>query len=245
MSLNNYKNRRFAIIIGINDYKDKKLDCCVNDAIHIKKELMNRCNFKEKDIYLIISDLDKPLNIHKAYLKAIQKIENEIKKDESTILFYFAGHGKNMVGKPFLLFHDTPYQLEKIYFDISKINPTFQFYVLDSCCSGGKILNKPLDNVREIEKHISNSLGEMFIYACQLDEIANESLKDKHGLLTYYFLEALNNEYLYNEEGTLTFMRIQEYVAKNIREISNFKQNPVIENRIIRFYPFAFLNKMH
>lgn len=245
MKSNYHVGRRFAIIIGINDYIDRKLDCCVNDANEVKKELINRCKFKEEDIHLITSKFNSPVDVVYSYNQALKKIKAKIHPRTDSILFYFAGHGENILSKSNLLFHNFKYPFEKIHFDISTMNPKFQFYILDSCCSGGRVSFKEKDSTvytnPSNKNYIENSFGEIFLYACQLNEIANEALDKKHGLLTYYFLESLKNKFLYDEDNILTPLRIQEYVAKKISILSDFNQNPVIESRVTGYYPFAFI----
>ncbi len=78
------------------------------------------------------------------------------------------------------------------------------------------------------------------MYAATESEMAYESTAWGHGLFTRYFLEAINNASLYDEDGILTTNRIQDYIARETAKESKFKQNPVIENRSAGYYPFAF-----
>jgi hypothetical protein len=81
------------------------------------------------------------------------------------------------------------------------------------------------------------------MYAATENEKAKEVSKIKHGLFTYYFLDAINNDSNYDSEGILTPNRIQDYIARETSKESEFKQTPVIENRTIGYYPFAFKEK--
>lgn len=90
-----------------------------------------------------------------------------------------------------------------------------------------------------MNQYINSSEGAMFLYACRDSEFASEVLEKKHGVLTNYFLESIRDKSLYDEEGYLTFNRIVDYVQKNTIDDSNFKQTPVVENRISGYYPFA------
>ena len=53
------EERRFAIIIGINDYDVKPLNFCVNDATAVADKLEEKCLFKKEDIFLITSEQGK------------------------------------------------------------------------------------------------------------------------------------------------------------------------------------------
>src|SRR5690606_23819939 len=106
------------------------------------------------------------------------------------------------------------------------------------CESGGKVLTRGSDNQNFIDKYIANSSGTLFMYASTEEEKARELSHIKHGLFTYYFLKAIDNETIY-DEGILTPNRIQEYIAKETLKESDFKQTPVIESRTVGYYPFA------
>jgi hypothetical protein len=56
--------------------------------------------------------------------------------------------------------------------------------------------------------------------------------------MTHYFIESVEDEKIYDEDGILTPGRIQEYVAKKVAQHSSFTQLPVIENRVVGYYPF-------
>lgn len=49
-------DRRFVIVIGINDYEKNPLDFCVNDAESIAQILLDKCIFRKDDIYVILSE---------------------------------------------------------------------------------------------------------------------------------------------------------------------------------------------
>lgn len=232
------KEVRYAIIIGINDYNDSPLNFCVNDAVDIKKVLINNCNFDEENIFMIISDdTNSNKDITGRYLEAIRDIKEEFKANEDSILFYFAGHGSCKNNKSVVWLQESPYPIEEIFNDICLLNPKVQTYIIDSCASGSKVLTRNKES--ELEKYIKSSKGAMFLYACQNTESAQELSKLEHGLLTYKILEAIENKDLYDEKGYLTFNRIVDYVQREISLNSDFTQIPVIENNIVGFYPFA------
>jgi Caspase domain len=61
-------DRRFAIVIGINDYTSKPLEYCVNDALSVAKILEEKCYFKHDDIFPITSDTSNPTKDISGYL---------------------------------------------------------------------------------------------------------------------------------------------------------------------------------
>lgn len=232
------KEVRYAIIIGINDYNDSPLNFCVNDAVDIKKVLINNCKFDEKNIFMITSDdTNSNKDITGRYLEVIRDIKEEFRANEDSILFYFAGHGSCKNNKSVIWLQESPYPIEEIFNDICLLNPKVQTYIIDSCASGSKVLTRNKES--DLGKYIKSSKGAMFLYACQNTESAQELSKLEHGLLTYKILEAIENKKLYDEKGYLTFNRIVDYVQREISLNSDFTQIPVIENNIVGFYPFA------
>lgn len=233
--------RRFAIVIGINDYDIKPLDCCVNDAKAVATILQERCKFNQGDIHLITSETASPLkDITGHFDNAIKNIEQELVAETDSVFFFFAGHGKFQFDNSGLKFHDSYMEIAKIFGLVNAMKPKYQCYVIDACESGGKVLTRGEEDSNDfITEFIAKSTGTLFMYAATENEKAKENSKLGHGLFTNYFLNAIKNDSLY-DEGILTPNRIQDYIAKETLKESNFNQTPVIENRTIGYYPFAF-----
>jgi len=234
--------RRYAIIIGINDYENGPLDFCVNDAVAIKALLTDRANFAADDIYLISSDSDGSLkDITGKLFEAIGKIQQTFIKKQDSIFFYFAGHGFSDGTSSYLVFHDSKYSIPDAFKIVNSLDPRMQFYVIDACESGSKTLTRRVTEVDAsggIDELIASSSGTLFLYACQSTELAREEESIEHGIMTHYFIESVESEGLYDQDGILTPGRIQEYVAKKVALHSSFAQLPVIENRVVGYYPF-------
>lgn len=240
--------RRFAIVIGINDYSSSPLNYCVNDAKVITENLIKSCNFEQKDIYLITSSSEISIkDITGRFESALQKISENLISEKDSILFYFAGHGEYYNSNSGIYFQDSFTEIKFIFEKINNLNPKYQCYIIDACESGGKVLtrkNESKDNISIIDKYISNSTGVLFMYASTQNEFANEISNLEHGLFTHYFIKSIQNIELYDEDGILTPNRIQDYIVRQTLKESQFSQTPVIENRTIGYYPFAFLNKI-
>lgn len=236
--------RRFAIVIGINDYEKSPLDYCANDAESIKNILIEKCCFQSNDVHLIISNKDKPIKDISGHLEAaIKIISTNLRAGEDSLFFYFAGHGQFHFERSGLLFHDSITEIIDIYTKLNELQPKYQCYVIDACESGGKVLTRGTKKTDLIENYISKSNGILFMYATTENEKAKELEHIKHGLFTYYFLKAVSDESIYDTEGVLTPNRIQDFIARETSKESQFKQTPVIENRTAGYYPFAFKNR--
>ena len=237
------EERRFAIIIGINDYEVNPLSFCVNDAKSVADILVKKCQFKKEDIHLITSDkTNSTKDISGHFNTSLTAIQKTLKPFTDSIFFFFAGHGKYQFENSGLQFHDSFVEIASIFEKLNQLQPKYQCYVVDACESGGKVLTRTQKNDNIIGQYISKSTGTLFMYASTESETAKEFSDIKHGLFTYYFLTAINNEEIYDSEGILTPNRIQDFIARETLKESDFKQTPVIENRTIGYYPFAFLN---
>ncbi|CAF1246740.1 unnamed protein product [Rotaria sordida] len=84
--------QKHALIIGINNYLRNPLEYCINDAEDLEK-ILQRIDFH------VLLEID--CNLHK-FFSIIDIFTNRIQQDD-LILFYFAGHGKQMKDEDYLL----------------------------------------------------------------------------------------------------------------------------------------------
>jgi len=234
--------KRYAIIIGINDYSNVPLDYCVNDAKEVKARILNRAKFKEEDIYLLTSEINSPIkDISGKFNQAFATISKTFIEEEDSIFFYFAGHGYAN-NSSFIMFQDTEIDIKTIFDNFSAIKPKYQFFVFDSCNSGGKALARTMP--AHTEERIEFSRGATLLYACTDSQPAKESEELKHGILTDAFLKVLDNDLLYGaDDGTLTPSRISEEVLKLVSVYTSWAQTPVCESRVTGSYPFCFIDR--
>jgi hypothetical protein len=229
---------RYAMIIGINDYEKEPLDFCVNDAKEIKQMLIEKADFREEKIHMILSEVDFPIkDITGKFSKALETISAEFNQECDSIFFYFAGHGY-FNGGSHVLFQDSPMNIRSIFESFEPMKPKFQFYVFDSCQSGGKALTRGTN-----DELIRFSSGAALLYACTETQTASERQEICHGILTNAFLSVMNNQNLYDSDGNITPGRISEEVSKIVSNETEFSQTPTYEARVIGYYPFGHFNK--
>jgi len=207
--------KRYAIIIGINDYEISPLNFCVNDAKAVAGILEEKCRFKKENIHLITSDETNSIkDITGHFNNALSTIQKRINRLEDSIFFFFAGHGKYEHENSGLQFQDSFIEISQIFKKLNQLQPKYQCYVVDACESGGKVLTRSQEKENLIDKYIAKSTGTLFMYASTENETAKEFSDIKHGLFTYYFLTAINNSEIYDVEGILTPNRIQDFIAR-------------------------------
>lgn len=101
-------DRRFAIVVGINDYSKKPLNYCANDASAVAGMLIKRCGFRAEDIHPIISDNQTPIkDITGRFDTALQAIKTEFVEEEDSLFFFFAGHGGYFNDQSMMSFQDS------------------------------------------------------------------------------------------------------------------------------------------
>jgi hypothetical protein len=235
--------RRYAILIGINDYPSEPLTCCAADAEAVAELLKQKCGFKDSDVKLIVSKTgDTKTEIFGLFEGALKEIGKTFRSEEESIFFFFAGHGINYRGKSHIKFHTLKVSIEEIFGKINAMNPKYQIHLFDACESGGKVLTRGRSSRKLLQSYIKASSGSMLMYASTNTELANESPDLGHGIFTYYFLEALNTPDNY-KDGILTLNGICDHMSKKVTAETAFEQTPVVELHSIGYYPFAFMGK--
>lgn len=238
--------KRYAILIGIDDYSVRaKLDYAVKDAKAIRDLLVNRCLFSDENISLIISEEKEHISdVTGRLLSAFSEIKKSFVPENDSLFFYFAGHGEMHFGESTMIFHDSSFPIKQLCDMLNSLKPKFLSCIIDACESGGKVLTRgvPVENKNEsvIQKYLEISSGVLFMFACQEDEKAHEMKKLGHGLFTYYFLQAFEQQSEYDEFGILVPEKVIAFVKKNTIDVSKFKQCPVVELHSPGYYPLAF-----
>jgi hypothetical protein len=235
---------RYAVIVGIDDYETAPLRCCVRDADGIADVLERRCRFERENIIKITSSTD---NQNKELYGTLENTLTDIQKkfvaEQDSLLFYFAGHGYKSQTVSVLKFHELEVKIVDIFNKFNNLNPKFQMYVIDACESGGKVLTRKQSAFSPqefVDNLVGQATGILFMYASTDEEIANEQSDLGHGIFTHFFLKAIEDPANYRD-GILSPSVLQDRIAYETQRSTKFKQNPVIENRSIGFYPFSFL----
>lgn len=83
---------RKAFLVGINNYKDSKLNGCVNDVLLIYRTLSEKFDFNKADIDIITDEQATKKNI----LNGLKKLTTNLKPND-TIVFHYSGHGSQVV----------------------------------------------------------------------------------------------------------------------------------------------------
>lgn len=186
-----------VVVIGINKYKDNKLDLTysVADAQAIASTLTNKNQLAFKD-FITHDLLDHGATKNTITDKFTQITENS---QNDVLVVYLAGHGIAINGEWYFLPHETTLQENEQYFAdvgisakqietlLAKIPAQKILVMIDSCYSGAGL--KALENLQNSQRHfsraLSKSVGIVVLTATRKDQEAMELAELGHGLFTY------------------------------------------------------------
>ncbi|MBE6369155.1 MAG: hypothetical protein E7056_03225 [Lentisphaerae bacterium] len=178
--------KRYALLIGIDQYPDAPLNCCCCDAKAMRAVLNN-----DFDEIILLTNQD-------ATASAIASAWNNLREKMchgDLFLFYFSGHGEEQNDIPgfwawdgFISNKDIERLTNKIY-----INRLFIF----DCCrvsfyTAGKIEYNPLPAI--VPTSLPTVIAPVILSACCSDRVAIESGKLLHGVFTDKILSALKDK---------------------------------------------------
>lgn len=229
-----------AIVIGIEKYRNiPASDFSASDAMYVKAHL-KAIGFEERNIMLLTNE--------KAALTDIRKamegwLANNVSKD-STIFIYYSGHGapEPASGKSYIVPFDgdpnylatTSYPLKEMYEQLAKLPSSKVIVVLDACFSGAggrSVLAKGARALVRMEKAAPTKGNLVVLSSTQGAQISSSSPDKKHGIFTYYFLDALANG---KNDITSIYKYVKPKVENEARRL-NVEQSPSIsieENKI-------------
>lgn len=217
------RQKRKALIVGIDNYKKNPLEGCVNDASEVNDLLSRNADGSKNFETIFMPNID-----NKSKLKLY--IQELFKKDDDIALFYFAGHGTYDESDGYLVTPDADSAFPGIRFaeliDIA-INSKCKnkIIILDSCYSG-KCGDKALIGFNSVI-----SQGLTILSACRNDECASESGFPKRGVFTTLLCEALKGGAA-DLFGEITPGSIYAYIDK---ALGRWNQRPLFKTSVQEF----------
>jgi len=241
-----------AVVIGIDGYSDlEPLSCAVNDAVAITDTLKkiwsgrkilietliwpSKKNTVEHHVY----GVDIPNTAHhvtkESILKTIRKI-TENSHETETFIFFFAGHGKLVDGKPSLITIKDPETSSGIEFlNIEEIKKSAnsqlknKVIILDCCQDTEEEAREFLDNLNE------NLQGWSIFLSCSPGEQSREDDVDEkgdgdylqQGLFTASLVEGLRGEAAKTEEETINLFELALFVCNRVQNESQVRREEV------------------
>ena len=241
------KMKRWGIIIGINAYDDPNINSlryASADASAIYKVLTHpqTGGFKKEQLHLLTSDSQSPPTRNNI-LESLALL-NRMIRAEDTVVFHFSGHGLTQGGINYLLPTDTRVNiptetaipLSKVYAAIQ--NARQQIIFLDACHSGqrqDKGTTSGAMSFAFVEAVFSEAEGRVTLASCNINESSFEDDQLRHGVFTYYLLEALRGKADTLADKRITASEANRYVVEKVKAwafANRKRQNPRISSNV-------------
>lgn len=216
--------RRFALVIGIGNYKyTTKLEYCPPSAKEIFKTLIDPSfGGCDPDFSVLIAKDDesdlKPPELYEILTNFISNI-----KIGDQFVFYFTGHAQKIGDELFLLLTNSKSDEAVTQFAFStivnlvKLKTKKAIYIVDACQSGAMF--KSIKNLMSPSwTNIDSTLpkGNGFLAACAADEFATQVPELGKTIFSHYFLDCILNNKI--KKKKINLQDITDYIN---REISN------------------------
>ena len=253
---------RWAIVVGISQYKDQRLNLkyADRDAEELFKLIQTPSGGGFETDHII-----KLTNSEATTAKITRALRSFLKKPagEDIVLIYFACHGAPDLDRPgivYLLTHDTdPTDISGTALPMREIDMSLKenllaervIIIADTCHSAAigagigrrntvdttKVVNRYLKEVSEARRGIA------LLTSAENDEVSFEDAKwgGGHGVFTYYLLEGMRGAADYKpRNGVVTVGELFEYVRENVQRATGNQQHPCIgTNSYDRNLPIA------
>jgi hypothetical protein len=253
----NIQSQRWAIIIGISDYRDSRivpLRYASKDAKSFYDWLVSTSGGKypPSNVRLIINEDATGQNIKDALFNWLGRA-----LAEDLVTIYFAGHGSpqspDQPNNLFLLPYDTQYDnVAASGFPMWDIETAFKRFIkakkviviADACHSGG--VGQSFDIARRSNRSIDinpisiglQNLSEIgdgiaVISASDDKQFSQEGQQwgDGHGVFTYYLLKGLKGEADYNKDSHVTLGELIPYLSEKVRRETKNAQCPTVAGK--------------
>ena len=233
------REKRWALIIGIDDYDDKSISAlrgAANDAKELAKALQVSAGFDESQIILLTSDAPFERQPRRAnILKRLSNLKNLVRKD-GLLLVSFSGHGIERGGRAFLipsdaastddvdLLEDTAVSVESVKRQVRAVGVQQVLFLLDACrndpTSGRAETVNPLTEAyqRGFSFDVQNREVEAFatLYATSVGTRAYEYAEKRQGYFSWAVVEGLSGKAANPLTGEVTLGSLIKYVEERV-----------------------------
>jgi hypothetical protein len=217
------EEKRFALVIGAEDYLDKqvgKFNYAASDARAVADALIRHGGFRKENIVLLATG--EPIErqpLRSVILQQLSALPNRIKQD-GLLLVYFIGHGFENAGKTYLLAADSLTGNEALLSDTAISGERFKALIR---ASGTGQIVLIFDSFRQTASSESFSRllsfdirkNEVTAFATLLSASAGEraygSQVKKQGFFTSAFLEAIKGKAA-NKNRAVTLENLVKYL---------------------------------
>jgi Caspase domain len=216
---------RWAFLVGVNSYKDPnfgRLNYCVDDVLALKEKL--------KALNYTVVCLHDELGYDDSHFPTRDNVEAELIQlcetiePDDILLVHFACHGELLNGKPVLILNNTRFPtlektgliLEEVKHHMRSSGARRLVLTLDACHMGVET-GRGIDDPQFIHNAYELAQGFALIAASTAQQKAQEWHGKKHGVFTYYLLEALDGKADRGSKGFVTVDDLKTYLLDTLR----------------------------
>ena len=238
----NFGKKKIAIIIGIEKYEQAPDANFANlDAQYFYEYARRGFGISTSNIKLLVDEdasLIKSLGIISKWLPG------KIKKNETELIIFFAGHGlaSNDGKELYILMQDSDPDLlsrtalsrTELFKEIISFNPKSVTMFMDTCYSGvsrnEEILlasARPIRIVADEQKGVPDNFT--IFAASQLDQISSGLKEANHGIFSYYLMKGLEGKADTDKDKQITNGELLAYMDQNVSQKASElgrQQNP-------------------
>jgi hypothetical protein len=230
------KPKRWALVIGVDQYKDKQigqLGGAVNDARTLTDALVRYAGFPSDQVILLATD--QPEERQPTRVNILRRLSNlaAVLPKDALLLVSFAGHGMERNGQAFLLPSDAQISedlsfLEETAISVSRMKERIKatgvgqvLILLDACRNdpGGRAdaPNLMTPAYTKFDFDVRNGEVEAFatVYATAVGQRAYEYSEKRQGYFTWALVEGLRGG-ASNERGEVTLAGLVKFVQDTV-----------------------------
>ncbi len=240
---------RWAVIIGINKYKDPSilpLRYATADAEAVYRFFTTKGKVKPGNTHLLLDQQATQRNIRQVLGDTLR--QKALKDDE--VIIYYAGHGttepdpsvEGGLAKYLVPWDADNANLFSTAIPMDEIERVFGrlatrkiLMIQDTCFSGGSggrtFLAKGLTRragslTDKFLQELTQKEGRMILTASDVNQVSNEDPQLRHGIFTHYFLEGLKGAADLDGDGAVTVREIHLFLQRKVHEHSGGAQTP-------------------
>jgi len=230
-------NHRRALLIGINEYKHfRKLQYCGGDVRALGQRLTT-AGFDRDKVIVVNDEVTRSLQPDKDKLVTQITLLLEGASPDDLVFLAFCGHGVRIKGKSYLVPYEgevptslqdeerlnTLISLDWVYEKLEACPASMKLFFVDACqnrlfegdqrSARGAV---PVDGLSEGLEVAPQ--GVLLLTASAPGEVSHESGSLRHGVYTYYLLEALEGKADYNHDGIISLKETNLYASERTEE---------------------------
>lgn len=222
-----------AIVIGIEKYLTLPSAGFVRSDAALMRDYLKAMGYQDRNIEFLTDDRATFSSIRKAVETWLPNRIN----NKSRVTIYYAGHGAPdpQTGEAYIVPYDgdpnylpdTGYSLKRLYTKLENLKARQVVVLVDACFSGAGgrgVLAAGARSLVRIEKAAPKGDRIAILTSTQGSQISTSSPEKKHGIFTYYLLQAIQKG---NRDLTTVYAYLKPLVEDEAKRL-NVEQTPSI-----------------